>query len=886
MDHIAAIEQSDNSGIEKIRKLDSLRALCLRCIPEKDSVYARIMHRLGNFYRLENDWEKAIRYTREAVAVNAHSKGAQEAFLANSYYNLGLFYNLLQLYRESQHYYDSCILIGTKYADKTHIALMAFEDKAFSLYRTGDYQKSDETAGTGIGVARQAQDTLFEIALLVQQTQARLAMNDTLVAAQRARSALRLLPADAPMVHRASCFSVYAAVLGEEKKFKEAFSYYQQAFEANRALGRWDFCARNMVDLGYLCNEQLQDAAGAIRYYNRAIPLAMKTNDPDLLVNIYNNLGAAYWRQRQFRKALSYYQKGLNALPVHFTDTSVQSNPGYDMLRNVNSDALLVMLLANKGESFLELYKQNGDRTRLRDALNSFFMADKGVDLMRWKQYGEPSRLFWRNQTRKMYEQAIEACYLLEDAASAFHFFEKSRAVLLNDKLNELGARKYLSARDLEQEQALRIRSVSFQQQLDITRPGTPAYAQAQQELLNTRGELERFIRALENKYPAYYQYKYDTAVYTLAEVSSRLQNRRQALVEYFMTDSLAYILSVSGGKARFIRTGFNSQPVKELMQLCTNPSLLNLQYGHYRTLAHRLYRQLFEPLALSPGSVIISPDEYLFPFEALQSDSTNPASFLVKDYAFSYTYAAGFIMKPRPAQVAARQTFLGIAPVNYAPYLQQASLAGADASLRRIKSYYHAARCLYEGKASRHSFLDALGQSRIVQLYSHASAGSQDKEPVLFLADSVLRLSEVQLLQDTVTSLVVLSACETGIGKHARGEGVLSLARGFTLTGIPSIITTLWRIDNEATYQLTEYFHRFLSKGMPKDVALQQAKLQFMKNNDKSQLLPYFWAGGILFGETDPVPEKEPSGLMPLMFMLIAVLLAGLLFVYYRKVR
>ena len=76
------------------------------------------------------------------------------------------------------------------------------------------------------------------------------------------------------------------------------------------------------------------------------------------------------------------------------------------------------------------------------------------------------------------------------------------------------------------------------------------------------------------------------------------------------------------------------------------------------------------------------------------------------------------------------------------------------------------------------------------------------------------------------------------------KGEGVFSLARGFAAAGIPSTVTTLWEIDEKATYQLTELFYQYLKEGNTGDVAIQKAKLEFIARND----VEYFPITGCLF--------------------------------------
>jgi CHAT domain-containing protein len=117
-----------------------------------------------------------------------------------------------------------------------------------------------------------------------------------------------------------------------------------------------------------------------------------------------------------------------------------------------------------------------------------------------------------------------------------------------------------------------------------------------------------------------------------------------------------------------------------------------------------------------------------------------------------------------------------------------------------------------------------------------------------------MIHLSELQLLNRPATKLVVLSACQTNVGKSATGEGVYSLARGFASAGVPSISATLWKADEHTIYTISERLHYYLSTGMRKDEALQKAKLDFLRSNRGEKNLPYYWANMILIGKPTPI--------------------------------
>jgi CHAT domain-containing protein/tetratricopeptide (TPR) repeat protein len=113
---------------------------------------------------------------------------------------------------------------------------------------------------------------------------------------------------------------------------------------------------------------------------------------------------------------------------------------------------------------------------------------------------------------------------------------------------------------------------------------------------------------------------------------------------------------------------------------------------------------------------------------------------------------------------------------------------------------------------------------------------------------DGFLRLHEIYNLQLNA-DLVVLSACESGLGKEIKGEGLIGLVRGFMYAGAPRVIASLWTVDDYATSELMKVFYqRMLKDGLSAGAALRAAQLEFSR--DKRWTSPYFWAGFVLLGE------------------------------------
>jgi CHAT domain-containing protein len=113
---------------------------------------------------------------------------------------------------------------------------------------------------------------------------------------------------------------------------------------------------------------------------------------------------------------------------------------------------------------------------------------------------------------------------------------------------------------------------------------------------------------------------------------------------------------------------------------------------------------------------------------------------------------------------------------------------------------------------------------------------------------DGFLRAHEIFNLK-LPAELVVLSACQTGLGKEVKGEGLVSLTRGFMYAGAPRVVVSLWSVNDRATAELMARFYR----GMLKDklrpaAALHAAQVSLMK--ERGWESPYYWAAFTLQGE------------------------------------
>jgi CHAT domain-containing protein len=179
------------------------------------------------------------------------------------------------------------------------------------------------------------------------------------------------------------------------------------------------------------------------------------------------------------------------------------------------------------------------------------------------------------------------------------------------------------------------------------------------------------------------------------------------------------------------------------------------------------------------------------------------------------------------------------------------------------------------------HGLLDPKNPKKLGFYLSMVNKAGQDE-------DGFITMQDVYNLRVPV-SLVVLSACRTGLGEDVRGEGLIGLTRGFMHAGASSVVASLWKVDDEATAELMKYFYtNMLKNGMRPAAALREA--QNTLRQDPHWSSPHYWAGFTLQGEFKesirvPPPTTAPPAVQNAVGAgLLITLLAGIGWGYWRR--
>jgi len=361
-----------------------------------------------------------------------------------------------------------------------------------------------------------------------------------------------------------------------------------------------------------------------------------------------------------------------------------------------------------------------------------------------------------------------------------------------------------------------------------------------------------------------------------------------------------AYILT-SSGEPQSIDLGEAKKIEKSLELFRQSLADKNTPISQLQESARDLDRLLMQPVRKLLGNthkILISPDSALnlIPFEALVDENNQ---FLVEKYAFTYLTSGRDLLRqqnPSPSQqppvVLADPYFdrrgevptvssnsnntrsIDLSKIIFSTLSGTAEEARAIASLLNINPLLHSQAS--EGAIKQvksplilhiatHGFFQNGSQSQSNQntindnplLLSGLVLSGFKKQQGGGNEDGVLTALEVTTLNLVGTKLVVLSACDTGLGQDTTGEGIYGLRRALVIAGSESQLISLWKVDDNATKDLMVKYYNRLLNNQGRSEALRQTQLEMLKSETYQH--PYYWAAFI------PSGDWRPMGLKPL---------------------
>ena len=887
---VSSILESTLSEQQKIHKLDSLFLIWeQRHIDSLNQQYQDYAYWLYD----QGKKEKAIYFEEKALSITLASQKTDTLFAQKSALYLGFYYRMNGQFQQSLKSYYKTVNLGGEndFVDSAlnQLALIYAQikdhDRAHLYYNLSIDKLQNKKA------TRLLTEAYFRAAYNSIQLNDSSSFSRSVFYAKKADSLSYTFEASKELhydikICLGNLYNTY-----ETLNIPIADRYYHQALDLAKALNDSYKIREAYMNLGNLY--QTTDMDIALNYGKKAMAFVKK--DSLSRLKILGNMGFAYSYFGKYKEAIPYMLDAL--FQITEIDFKEHTNEYTSIFLDSPYKKELLIQFSILGETYLQYYEETRDKKLLEKSITYFTRADQVIDLLKVNSDEFNSRLFWRDEAAGIYSKAIRACYLNNDIAKAYYFIEKNKALLL---MEDLAQQKYketlaLSNTILQQEQDLQKAIIRKEQALLHKRDQEgPSTLQLSKALIQEKRKLDVLRDSIYSKN----RLRFDPTIRSLQETQKDLKHN-EVIVNYHISRDDGYGIYTNNGKGYIVvltkedeyffemtDTNTLEKDVQSLLESIRKPLKTTQDIKSYAEGSYGIYECLFpshEIKSLIKGKkLIIAADDYLafLPFEAL-STTSDKIHYLIHDTEISYVYSNSFVKNIQQETTQDEVSFLGVAPVHF----KDQQLDPLENSIREINSLKtnYSGTALIDQESLKTSFLKELEQRySIIHLATHSNA--QDSiSPWIALQDDKITLEELYVTKNNA-SLVFLSGCNTTIGKHETGEGVMSLARGFFYSGAQSVISTLWSIDDRATAQITDSFYDNLSKGHTKSKALHLAKLNYLEKNSLSDASPYYWASPILLGQNDRISTSSNSGILIIILLTSLVVIVFFLLRYKRK--
>lgn len=893
---------------------------------------------LGNYYYVvHSDYEKGAAYHKKAVDMRLEIFEGEHPKIASSYSDIANYYKIKKNYNKELYYLEKALEVQKAVLGPEHKDIAENYKKLGNRYtQTGDYDKALSYYQRALNIARRLNDEESELTAAIYRYMGLCYQKrgDARKEYEYLRKSLdlHLKIYDEEHYLVGDAYNNLGQYYGDRGMHDLQLKYSLQALDIwrNRFGNRHYFVAVGLNNVGRAYGK-LNQPEEELKFLQQALDLKKDLfdivgNDPRLYVN-FRNLGLFYKKQAETDKALRYFQNAITSLVPKFESPDIYDNPP------IQSGALeitLLEILNHKAATFRKraILKPDKDLKDLEASWDTYSLALNLVDTLRLRLTSDGAKQDLTQKSIPLYEGAIQTLHELKRQTQdesyinrAFEVMERSKSFVLLQALQTAEAKGagVLPPQLIRKEEELRIDITYYEKEIFAAeaRNERDRLSEMQNKLFQIKQQYDTLITQIEQTYPRYYSLKHNNKIVSVERVQSELLTPDAILLEYFVGDEYIYVFRISKTEQQFfqLQTPPNlEEVVGNLRAVLTDYQSIAERpketYESFLELSHDFYNRFFKPFLPSKRAgekqeIFLIPDGQLnyIPFETLLQSlpehldyDYRSLDYIMRDHLLTYSYSATLLLENIKEQEHPNNGEC----LAFAPSYEGASQPGASAALPWAQREVKAIGQFFDGdyfigeEATKRNFIQRAEAYSIVHLAMH---GVVDDRNSMFsklaftqgIRDSTnpsdpTNLYAYELHNMTINAdLVVLSACETGYGRVIRGEGVMSLARAFMYAGTPSVVMTLWKVNDYASATLMTLFYEELDKGLPKHEALHVARLRYLKEADRNASHPAFWGGFVSIGDPAPIQHSNYTWIIVASIAGL-VLLGGIVFFWIRR--
>ncbi|MCK8520888.1 CHAT domain-containing protein [Aquimarina sp. D1M17] len=812
---------------------------------------------IGFVYRNLNEYEIALDYFRIFLKLAIQRYGKNHLYTGYGFLNLGVTYKNLLRHEMALRAYNKSLIVF-QYCKKADMVAFVYNSIGDILAKKGEFSNAIDLYERSIHI----------IAKLFGKNYVENGKNYKNI------GALYYLKED---YEKALLF------------YKKSLNILIDVYGENR-LDVADLC----LDIGNIYNDK-KEYDSALKYYHKTLNGYMNvlSKDDQKIVDLnllIIDVQVKKKKLNEFNKTISYFDKAIvsNKKPYSKDNRDTFTPSEY------YDSKLLLKILHGKAKVLQERFIKDKNIRDLNSSLKIYEQADILIDYIRKSYQSHKDKMAFAKNARKVYADAVDAEFLLYKEAKTqqtpqkiIYYVEKSKGNTLKDLINEAKTKEFSGLSDnlLEMDRIQRINRAFYQSRIIEESSNIDIDQSKIQEYEKKIANIDRIEDSLSNifkdKHPKYYRLKFQNSVILVDEIQKML-NKETDLLEFFTSESTTYVFAITKDKIEIKALNILNIP-KKITQF--RRAIANKHTKAYKTIAHQLYQDLISPIAplLKGRELIIVPDGSLwhlnFDLLLYQKDiSNNPKelSYLLKKHIVSYANSANLLFSDRNESIfdflhvqkeclafsfSSNASFQSPNSIKtHAISSKESDLPGTRREIKSISKIMEG-QYFFGDQAIEANFKKNASNYNVLHLAMHGKVDHENPEnsKLLFTKsenseeDNNLYSHELFGL-NIPAELAVLSACNTGSGKIAKGEGIMSLGHAFQYAGTKSLLLSSWEVSDETTPEIMKYFYTYLKQGMKKNEALQKAKLTYLNYADADRTHPFYWGSFYLIGETTPM--------------------------------
>ena len=891
--------------------------------------FSKVLSNLAGLLGQTNREKEALGFLREAISIIENEMGDSQEELIRKYYLMGILYKNLQMADSSMFAFDKTEALLEIHPNPSTMARL-YSSKASLFGMKGDFEQ-----------ARLYQENaIYEFKMIKNLTGSTLpkAYNNlgvfykglgeydkALVAFFRSAKYFAKHDKVKAAATYGNCSNCFLALnmLDSAMWYREMeLEILQATYEETSLL-----LATANINMAALCFKANNHNKG-LGYLEKGMAVVRDyyPNEKTILAKCYENYAKYQSSIKNYQEAVVFWTKAL-ALYIG----AEEPDGLFDIPNRADEQVTvdLARVLKNKaGELIFYATTQDSEEEMLIAAFNHYLEALNLIDLLRQSFLDEESKLFLSANETNTFKEAIDLAVRLFEITQdlhytelAFELSERSKAANLLASVRSVKASEFggipdslaIKEQQLKSEMA-RLRKLAHEEKQN-SNADKDVVDSLMNQFFKEKKEYEGLISFFGREFPSYHKLKYDNNIANVGKLQQVLLDSANFISYVSSEETMFAFLINKKGKWTF-KTPIDhrfEESVQTLINSLTNVDIAaqNRQsLDAFRTVSNYLFSVTIEPLLpyLEGNHLIVSTDESLayIPFEILCKSTATSGSisfrdlpYLLRDFAISYTYSATLLMEERKVSNDKKNTMAAFAPkyeMNSTGLIDDANKLASELSyLYPLPEAYDEAikisdlthGVVYKDQeASEKYFRKEKDHHDILHFAMHAIIENADPmfSKLVFSQngdsthDGLLHTYEIYNMK-IPARLSVLSACNTGDGVMRKGEGVMSFARSFIYAGCPSVIMTMWPVQDKAGSGIMIDFYQYLKDGNDIDQSLRLAKLDYLNNADPIWAHPYFWAEYVLIGENQQLFKGNS---MLLYFLLGGGLIVGVFIVLF----